>query len=157
MADAYHNGYETMVTAFCFALSCWQSYRFPNRFFLTQRKRPYLFLDLPQSNHSDLAAIISSNRNLFTLKLYRHFCPKFFSMKACNLCNLDFKTDFEISRATSGLTLEANCKFATFFSVANPSILCAPPQVVAERTRTDLAMSQTRSGVTTSKPNQADR
>ena len=105
-----------------------------------------------------LAAIISSNRNLFTLKLYRHFCPKIFSMKACNLCSLDLlKTDFEKCRATSGLTLEANCKFATFLNVANPLILCTPPQVVAERTRSDLAISQTRSGVTTSKPNQADK
>ena len=63
-------------------------------------------------------------------------------MKACNLFNLDlFKTDFEIS----GLTSEINCKFTTFFSVANPLILCAPPQIfiVAERTRSDLAISPT--------------
>ena len=64
----YHKGYETTVTAFCFALLT--MYRFPNRFVLTQRKRPnfssiFLF-------RVTLAAIISSNRsrNLFTLKLY---------------------------------------------------------------------------------------
>ena len=72
-------------------------------------------------------------------------------MKACYLCNLDlFKTDFEIS----GLTSEANCKFTTFFRAANPLILWVPPQIfiVAGRTRGDLAISPTHSGVTTSKP-----
>ena len=41
---------------------------------------------------------------------------------------------------------------AAFFSAANPVILCAPPQisVVAGRTRSDLSISPTRSGVTTS-------
>ena len=48
--DAYHNGYETTVTAFSFPLMT--IYRFPNRVVLTQRKRPYLFLDVPLSNHS---------------------------------------------------------------------------------------------------------
>ena len=62
----YHKGYETTVTAFCFALLT--MYRFPNRVVLTQRKRPnfssiFLF-------RVTLAAIISSNRNLRTLKLY---------------------------------------------------------------------------------------
>ena len=75
--------------------------------------------------------------------------------------NLDLlKTDFEISRSTSGLTSEANFKFTTFFSVANPLILfCVPPQIfiVAERTRSDPAISPTRSGVTTSKPKQDDK
>ena len=72
-------------------------------------------------------------------------------MKAHNLCNLDLlKTDFEIS----GLTSEANCKFTTFFSVANSLRICAPPQIfiVAERTGSDLAISPTHSGVTMSKP-----
>ena len=89
---------------------------------------------------------ISSHSNLIHI-----FVPQIFSMKACNLCNLDLlKTDFEMSVLTS----EANCKFTTFFSVANPLILCAPPQIfnVAERTRSDLAISPTHSGVTTSKP-----
>ena len=62
----YHKGYETTVNAFCFVLLT--MYRFPNRFVLTQRKRPnfssiFLFRVI-------LAAIISSNRNLFALKLY---------------------------------------------------------------------------------------
>ena len=83
-------------------------------------------------------------------------------MKACKLYNLDLlKTDFELSRTTSGLTLEANCKFTTYCSVANPLILCVPPQIfiVAERTRGDLVISLTKrefapthSGVNTSKP-----
>ena len=76
-----------------------------------------------------------------------------FSIKACNMCNLDLlKPDFEISRTTSGLTSEANCKFTIYFSVANPLVLCAPPQllIVTERTRSDVAISPTRSGVTTS-------
>ena len=75
--------------------------------------------------------------------------------------NLDLlKTDFEKSRTASGLTSEANFKFTTFFSVATPLILfCVPPQIfiVAERTRTDPAISPTRSGVTTSKPKQPDK
>ena len=140
-----------MVTAFCF-------YRFPNRFFLTQRNdRTFSWIFLFRIT---LAALISSNRNLFTLKLYRHFCPKMFSIKGCNLCNLDvLKTDFEISRTTSGLTSEANCKLTIFFSVANPLVLCAPPQllIVTERTRSDFAISPTRSGVTTSKQKQAEK
>ena len=73
-----------------------------------------------------------------------------FSMEACNLCNLDLlKTGFEISDLTS----EVTSKF-TFFSVANPLMLCARPQIfiVAERTRSYLAISPTRPGVTTSKP-----
>ena len=48
--DAYHNGYETKVIAFCFFLLT--IYRFPNLFVYTQRKLPYHFLDLPLSNHS---------------------------------------------------------------------------------------------------------
>ena len=83
-----------------------------------------------------------------------------FSIKACNLCNLDLlKPDFEISRTTSGLTSEANCKFTIYFSVANPLVLCAPPQllILTERTRSDLAISPTRSGVTTSKQKQAEK
>ena len=72
-------------------------------------------------------------------------------MRACILCYLDsLKTDFEVS--TSRLTSGANCKFMTFFwffNVANPLILCAPPQIfiVTERTRSDLAISATHSGV----------
>ena len=53
----------------------------------TQRKRPYLFLDLPLSNHS---CCKSSNRNLFSLKLYAHFFAKIFFIKACNLCILTY-------------------------------------------------------------------
>ena len=102
-----------------------------------------------------LAAIISSNRNLLTLKLYYTFLsPKCFPGRhVTQLCNLDFlKTDFEISRTTSGLTSEANCKFPTFFGVANPFILWAPPQIFieAEKTRSNLAISPTHFGVTTS-------
>ena len=83
-----------------------------------------------------------------------------FSMKAYNFCNLDFlKTDFEISRTTSGVTSEANCKFTTFFSVANPLILCAPPQIFieAERTRSDLAISPTHYSVTMSNTQETSR
>ena len=71
-------------------------------------------------------------------------------MKACNLCDLDFlKTDFEIFRTTSGLTSEADCQFTTIFSVTNPLILCAPPQIfiVEEKSRSDLVISPTHSGV----------
>ena len=64
-----------MVTAFYF--SSLTIYRFPNRFVLTQRKRPYL-ISSTFLFRITLAAIISSNRNLFTLKLYRHFCHNFF-------------------------------------------------------------------------------
>ena len=53
----------------------------------TQSKRPYLFLDLRLSNHS---CCKSSNRNLFSLKLYTHFCAKIFFIKACNLCILTY-------------------------------------------------------------------
>ena len=69
-------------------------------------------------------------------------------MKACNLDLL--KTDFEIS----GLTSEVTSKLMTFFSVANPLMLCAPPQIfiVAERTKSALAISPANPGVTTSKP-----
>ena len=112
-----------------------------------------------------LAAIISSNRNLFTLKLYKKFLwPIFFSMKACKLCNL------LISRYPA-LYFGNKLQVTTFFSVANPLILCALPQIfiVAERTRSDLTISlrpppppppgpslrysTAHSGVTTSKSN----
>ena len=103
-----------------------------------------------------LAAIISSNRNPRSLSkfYYTFLSPKCFPGRhVTQLCNLDFlKTDFEISRTTSGLTSEANCKFTTFFGVANPLILWAPPQmfIEAEKTRSDFAISPTHFGVTTS-------
>ena len=48
--------------------------------------------------------------------------------------------------------LVTNCKFTTFLSVTNPLILPAPPEIfiVAERTGSDLEISWTHSGVTTS-------
>ena len=89
-----------------------------------------------------LAAIISSNHSYH----YTHFCPQTRHVSCVIL------TFLKISRTTSGLTSEVNCKFTTFFSVANPLMLCAPPQIfiVAERTRSDLAISPTHVGVTTS-------
>ena len=83
-----------------------------------------------------------------------------FPMKACKLCNLDFlKTDFEITRTTSGAASETNCKLTTFFNVANPLILCAPPQIFieAERTRSDLAIYPTHYSVTMSNTQETNR
>ena len=75
-----------------------------------------------------LAAIISSNHS------YRYLSPTFFPWRHVTCVILTF---LNISRTTS----EANCKFTTFFSIANPLILCAPPQIfiVPERSRSDLA------------------
>ena len=66
--------------------------------------------------------------------------------------NLTTRADLGLSRTTSALTLVTNCKFTTFLSVTNPLILPAPPEIfiVAERTRSDLEISWTHSGVTTS-------
>ena len=109
-------------------------------------------LPFPQSSSFEsLLPQLSPVIEISSLSNFIHiFVPQIFSMKACNLYNLDLlKTDFEIS----GLTSEVTCKFTTFFSVANPLILCAPPQmfVVAERTRSDLETSPTYSGFTTLK------
>ena len=123
-------------------------YRFSNRFVAMQTTLPF-----PQSSSFEsLLPQLSPVIEISSLSNFIHiFVPKIFSLKACNLCNLDLlKTDFEISRLTSEVTR----KFTTFFSVANPLILWALPQmfVVAERTRSDLETSPTYSGVTTSKP-----
>ena len=86
-------------------------------FGFTERNTPYVLLPLhvknlslrlqatqttaplSLSNHS--AAIISSCRNPFTLKLYTHFCPQNFP-QVSDLCNLDFlKTDFVMSLTVS--------------------------------------------------------
>ena len=79
-----------------------------------------------------LAAIISSNHS------YRYLSPTFFPWRHVTCVILTF---LKISRTTSDLTSEANCKFTTFFNIANPLILCAPPQIfiVPERSRSDLA------------------
>ena len=61
-------------------------YRFQNRFVYSQlSKRPYHFLDLPLSNHS---CCNNLQQSLLSLSV-----PNLFSMKACNLCNLDFLKD----------------------------------------------------------------
>ena len=74
--DAYHNGYETTVTAFCFPLLtiC----RFPNRFLYTQGDRTSFSI-----LRITFVGIISSSRNLLTLKLYTDFCPQIFLYVTC--------------------------------------------------------------------------
>ena len=96
-------------------LESWAAHTHPKN---TQGPPPPSTLPLSRSSYFEsinLAAIISSNHSI----VIHISVPQIFSMTACNLCNLDFlkslKTDFEVSRTTSGLTWEANCKFMTFY------------------------------------------
>ena len=80
-----------------------------------------------------------------------------FGALRCCCCEIncessDTLADLEVSRTTSALTSATNCKFTKFLSVAKPLILRAPPKIiiVAEGTRSYLAISRTNSGFTTS-------
>ena len=135
------------VTAFCLALLT--IYGFPNRFVYTQRNTP-----LPLS--SSFESLLLQQSPVITLIVIHISVPKLFSTKECNLCNLDF---LKVISNNFRPHFESKLQVYTFFSVANPLILCAPPQIfiVAERTRSDLAISPIHSGVTMSNTQQADR